>query len=127
MPILATVYERMVKAVARAAVVQLDFADAGTELPSAIAAAEMLVQSLRSAKEGAEGMRQAAAAWPRMSTAMNRARRRVVEALDRLTAEFQKAIDLTEVVITNLQGRLDEGDASPNQGMHTAAQGAGGG
>jgi len=105
-PALTTVYERMVRAVARAAVMQADFKGADNPLPAAIAAAETLVTSTRSAKEGAESMRAAAAGWPRMSTALNRARRRAVGALDKLTTELQRNIDVTEAVIKSLKGRL---------------------
>jgi len=104
-PIFASVYERMVRSVARAAVIQLDLENAEDPVAVAAAAAETLAKNLRGAKQGAESMRGAAAAWPRMTTAMNRARRRAVAALDQLISEYQRAVDVTEVVISSLRGR----------------------
>jgi murein endopeptidase len=104
-PIFADVYERMVRSVARAAVVQLDLENAQDPVAAAASAADSLSQNLRGAKEGAEAIRKATAEWPRMTTAMNRARRRAVEALDKLISEYQRAIDVTDVVIGNLRGR----------------------
>jgi hypothetical protein len=93
----------MLKGLARAAVLQAEFPGSEETLPSLVAASEKLISNLQGAKEGAEGMRQAALNWPRMSTTMNRARRRVVDTLEALTSEFQRAIDVTEAVIRNLR------------------------
>jgi hypothetical protein len=105
-PELAVVFERMVKAVSSAAVIQLDVPNSENPTNEAIAAGNTLIEGIRSAKVGAEGMRASAAALPRMSKAMNNARRNAVEALDRLIGVFQREIDLTEVVVGNLRGRL---------------------
>ena len=105
-PIFASVYERTVQSVARAAVIQLDLENAEDPVAAAANAAESLAQNLRGAKEGAMAMRQAAAGWPRMTTVMNRARRRAVAALDKLISEYERAIDVTDVVVGSLRGRL---------------------
>jgi Domain of unknown function (DUF4062) len=105
-PIFASVYERMVQSVARAAVIQLDLGNAEDPVAAAASAAANLAQNLRGAKEGAVGMRKATAAWPRMTTVMNRARRRAVAALDKLISEYERAIDVTDVVVGSLRGRL---------------------
>jgi hypothetical protein len=102
-PLFASVYSRMVEAVSRVTLLQRELPSAEDPVGSTIAIAEALIKSLAGARDGADGMRRAAASWPRMSTAMNRARREGVEVLDRLVAEFEHAIEVTRAVVEGLR------------------------
>jgi hypothetical protein len=102
-PIFAEVYERMVRSVAKAAVLRADLESGEDPMSTAATAVETLTVNMKGAKQGAEGMRDAITAWPRMTTALNRARRRGAAALDKLISEYQRAIDVAEVVVSSLR------------------------
>lgn len=95
-PSFAATCQRLIERVTRVGMLQAEFTPANPDAgKQTLAAAESLIATLGSSRESTLSFRHVVAGLPRMTTNLNKARRRVVDALDHLAQEMEKASVLT--------------------------------
>jgi Domain of unknown function (DUF4062) len=100
LPMFSENFGKMVDAYSKAATIMQDFSEGGEDLLESVESAKTTLSSLKESINSSQistmAFRENIAAQPRLTTNLNRARRRAVKSIDSLIGEMQTACNLAE-------------------------------